>query len=262
MARRTIKDARAIVTGASSGIGREIALELSRQGARLVVLARREEKLQRLAEEIRGRGGEAAIVAGDVTDPAVRAAAIETARRVYGGLDILINNAGVGALGKFSDANPQRLRRIMEVNFFSTAEMIRAALPSLREGNRPIVVNISSVLGHRGVPLSSEYCASKFAVQGLSESLRAEFSREGIDLLVVSPSTTESEFFQSVIEQTEHVDRTTRRTTPAATVAKKTVRAIARGKHEIVISFLGWLLTWGNRQNPRLLDYLLAKYGQ
>jgi len=127
MARRTIKDARAIVTGASSGIGREIALELSRQGARLVVLARREEKLQRLAEEIRGRGGEAAIVAGDVTDPAVRAAAIETAGRAYGGLDILINNAGIGALGKFSDADPDRLRRIMEVNFFSVAAVICAA---------------------------------------------------------------------------------------------------------------------------------------
>ncbi|MCH8922035.1 MAG: SDR family NAD(P)-dependent oxidoreductase [Planctomycetes bacterium] len=262
MARRTIKDARAIVTGASSGIGREIALELSRQGAKLVILARREEKLQRLADEIRGGGGAAEIVVGDVTDPAVRSEAIEAARRAYGGLDILINNAGIGALGKFADADPERLRRIMEVNFFSTAEMIRAALPSLREGNRPIVVNVSSVLGHRGVPLSSEYCASKFAVQGLSESLRAEFSREGIDLLVVSPSTTDSEFFQSVIEQTEKIDRSARRMTPAATVAQKTVRAIARGKHEIVISFLGWLLTWGNRQSPRLLDYLVAKHGQ
>ena len=219
-------------------------------------------RLERLAEVIRGTGTEVEIVVGDVTDAAIRGEAIETARRAYGGLDMLINNAGIGALGKFADADPQRLRRIMAVNFFATAEMIRAALPSLREGTRPIVVNISSVLGHRGVPLCSEYCASKFAVQGLSESLRAEFSREGIDLLVVSPSTTESEFFQSVIEQTEHVDRTARRTTPAATVAKKTVRAIARGKHEIVISFLGWLLTWGNRQNPRLLDYLLAKYGQ
>ncbi len=262
MARRTIKDTRAILTGASSGIGRELALELSRQGAKLVILARREKLLERLAEEIRGSGQEVEIVAGDVTDPAVRSEAIETARRVYGGLDMLINNAGIGALGKFADADAERLRRIMEVNFFSTAEMIRAALPSLCEGNRPIVVNVSSVLGHRGVPLCSEYCASKFAVQGLSESLRAEFSREGIDLLVVSPSTTDSEFFDSVIGQTEQVDWSARRMTPAATVARKTVRAIARGKHEIVISFLGWLLTWGNRQNPRLLDYLLAKHGQ
>ena len=89
----------------------------------------------------------------------------------------------------------------MEVNFFALVEMTRLALPLLKQGVNPIVVNVSSILGHRGVPHSSEYSASKFAVQGFSESIRAEFARLGIDVLVVSPGTTETEFFDRVIEQ-------------------------------------------------------------
>ena len=88
----------------------------------------------------------------------------------------------------------------MEVNFFAPAELIRAALPLLRAGRRPLIVNIGSVLGHVAVPHKSEYCASKFALHGLSDALRAELSREGIDLLLVSPSTTESEFADHVVE--------------------------------------------------------------
>ena len=92
----------------------------------------------------------------------------------YGGLDLLVNNAGIGAQGRFAEADPARLRQIMEVNFFAPAEMTRAALPLLKQGRRPMIVNIGSILGHRGIPGTSEYCASKFAVQGFSESLRAE----------------------------------------------------------------------------------------
>ena len=113
-----------------------------------------------------------------------------------------MNNAGVGAMGPFADADPQAVRRVMETNFFALVEMTRLALPLLKQGVRPIVVNISSILGHRGVPYNSDYCASKFAVQGFSESIRAEFTRLGIDVLVVSPGTTETEFFDRVIEHT------------------------------------------------------------
>src|SRR5208282_4823696 len=155
MARRTIQGSRAIVTGASSGIGRAVALELARQGGNVVCLARREDRLQALAEEIQSLGGRVACVAGDVTDPAARARAIEAAQAHFGGLDILVNNAGVGAIGPFATADPERVRRVMEVNFFALVEMTRLALPILRQGNRPIVVNVSSILGHRGVPYNS-----------------------------------------------------------------------------------------------------------
>src|SRR5581483_9150141 len=124
-----------------------------------------------------------------------RLAALAAAQRQFGGLDILVNNAGVSAWGPFDQAGEDRLRRIREVNFFALAEMTREALPLVKAGRQPLVVNIASILGHRGIPLQAEYCASKFAVRGLSESLRPELARTGIDLLLVSPGTTDTEFF-------------------------------------------------------------------
>src|SRR5207245_1323382 len=151
MAKRSVHGSRGIVTGASSGIGRAIAVELARRGADLVLVARRRERLEELATELNGLPGRVEIVAGDVTDPAVRERAVECARASFGGLDLLVNNAGIGALGRFEDAGPDRLRRILEVNFFAAAEMIRASLPLLKLGKRPIVVNVGSILGHRAI---------------------------------------------------------------------------------------------------------------
>ncbi len=260
MARRPIEGSRAIVTGASSGIGREIARELARHGARVVLLARRRERLEELADQIGRDGGRVEIVVGDVTDPMVQLQAVQTADRALGGLDILVNNAGIGAMGLFADADPQRLRRVMEVNLFALAEMTRLALPFLKLGNRPILVNVSSILGHRGVPYSSEYCASKFAVQGFSEALRAELVPLGIDVLVVSPGTTDTEFFDSVIEKTGQPRWPEHGAVSPAVVARKTVAAIRKGKHEIIPYTWGKMLCWLNRLSPRLTDSLMARY--
>ena len=148
----------------------------------------------------------------------------------------------------------------MEVNFFAPAELIRQALPLLKSGQRPMVVNIGSVLGHRGIPGCAEYCASKFALEGLSESLRAEFVSLGIDLLVVSPATTRTEFFERAIDAPQTSGPMTRGVPPEV-VARRTIAAIRRGRHEIVISPGGKLLVWMNRLFPRALDSILARYG-
>jgi short-subunit dehydrogenase len=260
MARREIAGSRSIVTGASSGIGRALAMELARQGAAQVIVARREERLRELAGQIHALGARVEIVAGDVTDPAVRQRALDAARDGLGGLDVLVNNAGIGAMGPFETADPDRLRRVMEVNFFSLVEMIRLSLPLLKQGNRPIVVNVSSILGHRGTPHSSEYSASKFAVQGFSEAIRAEFVRHAIDVLVVSPGTTETEFFDKVIERTGEPSWPQHRPVSPEKVARQAVRAIRRGRHEIIPYFWGRVLCWLNRLSPRLVDALMARY--
>ena len=260
MSRREIEGSRAIVTGASSGIGREIALELARQGAELVVVARREERLRKLADEIHTGGGRAEVVAGDVTREATRQRAVDSAQASFGGLDILVNNAGVGAVGLLEHADSNRVRQIMELNFFSLVEMTRLALPLLKLGTNPIVVNISSILGHRGLPFRSEYCASKFAVQGFSEAIRAEFSVHGIDLWVVSPGATDTEFADSVLQRTNEPTWIEPRPVTAAEVAGKTVRAIRRGRHEIIPYRWGKILYWLNRLSPRLVDYFMARY--
>jgi short-subunit dehydrogenase len=260
MTRRQIPGSRAIVTGASSGIGRELALELARQGAILVLTARREQRLRELADQIAAINGRAECVAGDITDPTTRQRAVDAAADRLGGLDVLVNNAGIGAVGLFDEADPERVRRIMEVNFFALVEMTRLALHLLKGGRSPIVVNVGSVLGHRGVPYRSEYCASKFAVQGYSEAIRAEFRPLGIDVLVVSPGATGTEFAASVIEHTGEPAWPDIQPVAASHVARQTVRAIRKGRHEIIPHRRGQMLFWANRIWPGLVDRITARY--
>jgi short-subunit dehydrogenase len=261
MAKRALRGSRAVVTGASSGIGRQLTLELTRHGAELLVVARREDKLRQLVAETRAIGQPVDTVVGDITEPSVRQTVIGRVESVWGGLDILVNNAGVSAQGPFESAAPDRLRRIMEVNFFAAAELIRAALPLMTQGDRPLVVNIGSILGYRAVPFNSEYCASKFALRGLSEALRAEFALLGIDVLVVSPGTTDTEFFSHLLERHGEMPWRVGRGVSPARVARATVRAIRRGRHEIIPTWRGRLLVWGNRLVPRFVDRWMRGYG-
>ena len=261
MSRRSIEGIRGLVTGASSGIGRELALRLSRQGAQLVLTARRADRLQELVEQIQQHGGRAWPVAGDVTDPELRRRLGEVVEDQWSALDLLVNNAGVGAVGPFATADAARLRRVMEVNFFGPAELIRQLLPLLRRGRRPMIVNVGSVLGHRAVPNKSEYCASKFALHGLTDALRSELDQWGIDVLLVSPSTTRTEFAENVLERRAHAPRPPIESS-ASSVARQTVRAIRRGRHEIIISPGGKLLVWFDRLCPPLANRLIARLGK
>jgi short-subunit dehydrogenase len=259
MARRSIAGSRALVTGSSSGIGRAIARELARQGADVFLVARREERLRELADELRGLGAGCEFLAGDITEPATRQAAIEGTLQRLGGLDILVNNAGVGAMGPFASADPQRLRRIFEVNLFAPIEMIRAALPALRAGRRPIIVNVGSILSHVGLPNISEYSASKFAIRGFSEVLRAELHGEGIDVLVVSPATVDTEMWDSLLEVKGDTSWRAGRGDTPETIARKTVRAIARGRRELLPGLVPKAVRWLNRLCPTLLAWALER---
>ncbi len=258
MARRTISGSRILITGASSGIGQALALELARQGARLVLNARRLERLQTLADTLTAGGREVHLVSGDITQSDVRLRAMQAAQEHLGGLDILINCAGVGAVGPFAVADEARLRQVMEVNFFAPVEMIRLGLPILRGGHSPLVVNIGSVLGHCAVPAKSEYCASKFALRGFADALRAELANDRIDVLTVSPSTTETEFFDQLIAQPPGFKP--RRGMSAQRVARAVVRAIATGRREIVLSWGGKLLVWLQRFTPGLVRSAVIRH--
>jgi short-subunit dehydrogenase len=260
MAKREISGSRAIVTGASSGIGRAIALELCGQGASVVVTARREDRLAELVAESRSLPGKMLSVAGDIAEPGVRRRVVQYAVNELGGLDFLVNNAGVGTLGRFEKAAPERLRQVMEVNFFALVEMTRLAFPYLKQGRRPIIVNVSSILGRRAVPHNSEYCASKFAVHGFSEAIRTELSADGIDVLVVSPGTTKTEFFERVLDRTSEPGWPEHRPVTAEHVAKRTVAAMRAGRREIVPYFWGKVLCGMNRVSPGLVDRVMKRY--
>jgi short-subunit dehydrogenase len=258
---RRLTNRRALVTGASSGIGRALAIELARCGANLVLLARREDRLAEVAQQISQLGRRAICIAGDVTDPAVRQRALAAAQEQLGGLDILVNNAGVAAHGRFAEADPARVRPIMEVNFFAPVEFIRAAIPLLREGVQPIVVNVGSILGRRGSPHKSEYSASKFAIHGFSEAVRPELARIGIDVLVVAAGPTETEHFDVLLEGSAKLPWGDPPRQRAENVARAIVHGIEHGRHEIVTGWRGKALLLLNRVAPRLLDRIMSRYG-
>lgn len=257
--KRSISSKRVLLTGASSGIGRELAIQLVKEDARLVLLARSEEKLRKLQTELGGKHVE--LVVGDVTDPSVRQRALDAARTVFDGLDVLINNAGSGAYGRFVDVDAQRLRMLMEVNLFAPAEYIREATAMLSQGEDPLVVNIGSILGCRGLPFSSEYCASKFALHGLSESIRPELKQRGIDLLVVAPGTTETGFKDNVIDIQGTPPWTRRGGVPASIVANSTLRALRNRRRFIIPNTQGWMLITANRFFPWAVDRVLDRFG-
>jgi short-subunit dehydrogenase len=260
MPRRDLKDCRALITGASSGIGASLAYALAYAGARVVLLARRADRLAELAAEIEKFSGEAICITGDVTDPDARRRALDAARTELGGLDILINNAGIAAHGRFVESDPARVRPLFETNFFAPVALIREALPLLREGRQPLVVNIGSILGERAAPHKSEYSASKFALHGFTEAIRPEFARLGIDVLLVAPGPTQSEHFDKLLEDKGLPWREPRRM-PAGNVAQQIVTAIQSGRSHLITGWPSrfWLLL--NRLSPCLVDRIMRRYG-
>jgi short-subunit dehydrogenase len=261
--RRQIAGSRILITGASQGIGRALAVEAVRQGARVLATARHADLLASLSADVgEGKptaGGILHTLSADVTSPTDRTAMADAMTRLFGGLDILINNAGIGATGHFGEATEARLRQIFEVNFFGLAELTRICLPLLRKGNRPAVVNVSSIVGKHGLPGRSEYSASKFAVQGLSESLRPELAHHGIDVIVINPGLTATNFSQNMLERKSRLKVDHLRGMTSEQVARATLRAITHGKDEVTFTAKGKLFVLVSRFFPRLVDRIAAR---
>ncbi len=256
----SFKDARILLTGASSGIGRALAVELAKQGAKLALVSRRQPPLDDLARLIHEKGGTATVVTGDVTDAGQRQRLIASAVAALGGLDILINNAGVGARGWFTESTPETLRQIMEVNFFAAAELTRAALPHLKKGRDPMIVNVSSAVGRRGLPGCAEYCASKFALTGWSESLRGELVNDGVHVMVVSPGAIQTGFRDNLLADRMDYGAMASQDMTAERCAEIIVRGMRCKALETVITIKAKGLVWGQRFLPGLVDWLLRRH--
>jgi len=251
--RREIAGARVLITGASQGIGRALAVQAARHGAQVLATARSADLLGELTAD------GVQILRADVTSAADRKAMADEIVRRFGGLDILVNNAGIGATGHFGEATEERLRQIFEVNFFGLTELTRVCLPLLKQGSRPVVVNISSIVGKRGLPGRSEYSASKFAVQGFSEALRAELAVYGIDVIIINPGLTQTNFPKNMLERKSRLQVDHMRGMTAEQVAAATLRAIARGTNEVTLSGMGKLFVFASRFFPRAVDRIAAR---
>ncbi|PNY81457.1 SDR family NAD(P)-dependent oxidoreductase [Deinococcus koreensis] len=188
----------ALVTGASSGIGEATARALDAEGAAVVLVARRQQRLEALAESIRREGGQAAVVVADLADLAQARDAVMQAIGLFGRLDILVNNAGVMLLGPVADADPGDWQRMMELNVLALMHCTQAAVQAMGGQGRGHIVNISSVSGRGAGPTSAGYSASKWAVGGFSEGLRQEVRLLGIRVTVIEPGVVATEL-------TEHI---------------------------------------------------------
>lgn len=256
--RRSVAGSSMLITGASQGIGQALTEAALKRGARVLAVARSEELLNELAAK--HANAPLHTLKCDITSAEDRQRMADAVDRHFSGaLDILVNNAGIGATGHFMDADPQRLRKIMEVNFFGTTETTRVLLSNLRRGKNPVIVNISSIAGKRGIPARSEYSASKFAVHGFSEAIRAELDKDGIDVLLVNPGLTQTNFSKNMLEQKALVQMDHMRGMTSEEVAEHTLRSIERGTHEKTLTFKGKLMVFVARFLPFIADRVGAR---
>ena len=254
---RKLNNQKIVLTGASSGIGRSMAAQLVRQGNHVLAVARRENRLAALQSELETASGSLSYLAVDVTSAGDRNLVSDWVVQNWDGeLDVLINNAGIGSIGPFSESDESTLRNVMEVNFFAAVELIRDSLRHLRQSKSPVVCNIASVLGHTAMPSKSEYCASKFAMHGFSDALRIELKGEGVDVVLVSPSTTRSEFFESVLSGASQQDKGM----SADIVGALAIRAIEKRKREALLSWGGKCLVLADRILPGVVSKLLIRW--
>jgi NAD(P)-dependent dehydrogenase (short-subunit alcohol dehydrogenase family) len=193
-----LRDKVVLITGGSSGIGRAAALRLAEYGAHVVVAARREQALKETAAQAAAVGGEALAVTADVTDPAQCRRAVEAAVERFGQLDVLLCSAGVSMRAYFAGSDLAAMEQVMRVNFFGTLYATYYALPHIKR-TRGSLVAISSLTGKRGIPSYAVYGASKFAVQGLYQSLRLELARDGVHVGVVSPGFVDTPLREQVL---------------------------------------------------------------
>src|SRR5262249_54287450 len=196
---RDLKGRRVLITGASSGIGKCLAEQAALAGARVALAARSADRLGEVAGRLTAQGADVLAFPADVTSEVERRRLLDAVVERFDGLDVLMNNAGVGSWGHFADGSEAILRQVMEVNFFAPAELIRLAVPVLTRGRQPAVVNVASMCGRRGMPAWSEYSASKFALVGLTEALRAELARFDVDVLLVLPGLTRSDLSRHLL---------------------------------------------------------------
>jgi short-subunit dehydrogenase len=249
-----------IVTGASSGIGKALAVEFSKRGAFVVLAARNLGNLAKtkmICDEYTNRS---IIIQTDVTIENDCKELINRTIKEFGKVDILINNAGISMRALFKDLDLKVIKRLMDVNFWGAVYCIKYALPYLLE-TKGWVVGISSIAGYRGLPGRTGYSSSKYAMRGLLESLRTENRKTGLHVLIVAPNFTASNIRNTALT----ADGSTQSESPrdenkmmtAEEVAIRICTAIHKQKIIIYMTFKGKLIVWINRFFPRMMDKIV-----
>ncbi|MCP4249984.1 MAG: SDR family oxidoreductase [bacterium] len=240
-----------LITGASSGIGVALARRVAAQGARTVIVARREERLRELADEIAAAGHpRPVVIAADLFEADAADRALAQAESDLGHIDVLVNNAGLGHHGPFHESEPGQVDEMLDLNVRALVRLTHLVLPGMIERRSGWILNIASVAGYQTLPYLSVYSATKAFVVNFSEGLWAELRRSGVHVTCANPGTTRTEFFdrherlglrQKLLQNAMSADR----------VAKIALRALARGKPIVVCGYSNVAATWMMRVLPR-----------
>ncbi|MCA9043791.1 MAG: SDR family oxidoreductase [Planctomycetaceae bacterium] len=229
MLSQNIKGKVVVITGASSGLGQATARLLSAEGATVVLAARRSERIEALAEEINGSGGNALAMTTDVTDRQQVKELVDKAVETYGRIDVMLNNAGLMPLAPLEDLKTDEWDQMIDVNFRGVLNGIAAALPHMKSQKSGHFINVSSVYGHKLGPAATVYCATKFTVRALSEGLRQEVKPYNIRTTVISPGAVATELLEHISDETiqsQTKDFVSQIAVPAETFARMVAFAI------------------------------------
>jgi len=258
-----MKGRRIILTGASEGIGRALALELAARGARLALAARDRDRLESVAQECRARGADALAVPTDVTNSQDLEWLVGETLKAFGGIDAVVHNAGITMWSRFDAlADLSIFERVMEVNYYAPVRLTALTLPHLRE-SRGLIVVVASLAGLTGVPERSAYAGSKHAVIGFFDSLRIELAGTGVDVSVVAPDFVVTEIHKRAIGPdgeplgTSPMQQSKLMTAPEC--ARQIARAMEKRQRQLLMSTRGKLGMWLKLLAPGIIDRIAAK---
>ncbi len=253
-----------IITGASSGIGRALALRLADQGAWLTLAARDAGRLEALAQECQPRGGKAIAVPTDIRDEDQCQAMVQRTIEAYQKVDMLVNNAGIAVTALFEELHDLSLfKQVMEVNFYGMLYCSYHALPYLKQ-SRGRLVNISSLGGKLALPYNTPYISSKFAMHGFSDTLRMELAKHGVSVTVVCPYWVVTEFHERYMNKDGQPKGPSGRALytdkmmTADECARRVLLAAEKRKREVLM-FPGVFGVWLNRIAPRLYERMVVE---
>ena len=248
------------MTGASSGIGEATARELASRGAAVVAAARDAEKLEALVRGISASGGRAIAVRTDVADRESVEAMIGRTVDEFDSLDLLVNNAGLGLSGRVAELRTEDLRYVFEVNTIGPLNSIQAALPRMGRGGR--IINVSSVVGRRAIPKVGGYCASKFALNALSDALRVELAARGVSVTSVYPGTTRTSFRDNSRRTTDEKRGWRPKGVTPEKVAARIAYAAEKGPRDVYVTLTDRLFVAGVTLFPGLTDRALRSWAR
>ncbi len=262
-----LHDRTVLITGASMGIGAATArafaaLASPARPLRLALLARSTGQLQALAEESnRLAGVQALALTADVTQPETLAAAMGQIEQAFGPVDLLVNNAGVGMRSPVGNIDLAAARQVFDVNYWGALACIEAVLPGMMAQQDGLIINISSILGHRAMPNAGIYCSTKFALNALSESMRLELKPHHIRVVSFYPGVTKTEFGRNELtgDAAAHSRNRVSRT-PVSAVGQAIVRAAQREPRDAYVTLFDRVFVWGATLAPGLLDRMLIRF--